>query len=116
MSIDGRTITNPFNIKLKPFNKDNVAIVNMSWYEISFDQKKGLGTYILSMLPGAKSIPHERLKFEEVYMLEGELIDADGAVFKKGEIITFEPGTTSSHHSTKGCMLLVFMRGANTPL
>jgi anti-sigma factor ChrR (cupin superfamily) len=114
--MNGRTITNPINSKLKPFNKDGVAIPNMSWHEINFDQKKGFGTFILSMLPGTKSTTYERPGLEEIYMLEGELIDADGTVFKKGELITFEPGTTHSHHSVKGCMLLVFIRAAKNPL
>jgi anti-sigma factor ChrR (cupin superfamily) len=88
----------------------------MSWHEVSFDQDKGFGTFILSMMPGAKSIPHEHLGFEEFYMLQGELIDADGTVFQKGEFITFEPGTAHSSHTKTGCMLLVFMRGINKPL
>ena len=32
--------------------------------------------------PGAKSLKHRHQNYEEFYVLEGELIDADGKVFK----------------------------------
>ena len=46
-------------------------------------------------------------------MLDGELTDADGKIFKKGEFITFEPGTRHSSTSKNGCLILVFMRSRN---
>ena len=51
------------------------------------------------MDPGAKSLPHEHNGFEEFLMLDGELTDPDGKVFKKGDFVTFEPGSehTLSH-------------------
>ena len=76
----------------------------------------GLGTYILKMDPAAKSVPHIHQGFEEFYVIEGELEDADGKVFKKGDFITFEPGTTHNSHTKNGCLLIVFMRGINKPI
>ena len=46
-------------------------------------------------------------------MLDGELIDPDGKVFKKGDLITFPPGSTHSSYTKDGCLVLVFMRGIN---
>ena len=37
--------------------------------------------------------------FEEFLMLEGELIDPDNKIFKKGDFVTFEPGSTHSSHT-----------------
>jgi hypothetical protein len=48
-------------------------------------------------------------------MLEGELSDADGKVFKKGDFVSFEPGSTHSSYTKNGCLVLVFMRGINEP-
>ena len=79
----------------------------------SYDKEKGQGSYILKMDPGSKSVPHEHVNYEEFYMLEGELIDADGKVFKKGDFVSFEPGTTHSSHTNNGCLILVFMRSRN---
>ena len=45
-----------------------------------------------------------------------ELTDLDGKIFKKGDFVTFEPGSTHSSHTKEGCLILVFMRGINKPL
>jgi anti-sigma factor ChrR (cupin superfamily) len=65
------------------------------------------------MEPGAKSLPHEHTGFEEFLMLDGELTDPDGKIFKKGDFISFEPGSKHSSHTINGCLVLVFMRGIN---
>ena len=44
------------------------------------------------------------------------LIDPDGKIFKKGDFVTFEPGSTHSSYTKNGCLILVFMRGINKPL
>ena len=108
-----RKITDPFNVKFEPFNNYGTPIPGMSWHKISYEKEKGQGSYILKMDPGAKSIPHEHVSYEEFYMLDGELIDADGKVFKKGDFISFEPGSTHSSFTEKGCLILVFMRSRN---
>ena len=41
------------------------------------------------------------------------LIDADGKIFKKGDFISFEPGSKHSSFTEKGCLILTFMRGQN---
>ena len=89
----------------------------MSWHKISYSRENGgQGTYVLKMEPGAKSLPHEHMGFEEFLMLDGELTDPDGKIFKKGNFISFEPGSKHSSHTINGCLVLVFMRGINQPL
>ena len=34
-------------------------------------------------------------------------------IFKKGDFISFEPGSKHSSHTINGCLVLVFMRGIN---
>jgi hypothetical protein len=46
-------------------------------------------------------------------MLEGELIDPDNNVLKKGDIVTYEPGSRHSSYTKNGCLILVFMRALN---
>ena len=112
-----RKITNLFNIDFKPFDNYGVTVPGMSWHKISYDkQNGGYGTYILKMEPNAKSLHHVHTGYEEFLMLEGELTDLDGKIFKKGDFVTFEPGSTHSSHTKEGCLILVFMRGINKPL
>ena len=112
-----RKITNLFKVDFKPFDNYGVTVPGMSWYKISYDkQNGGYGTYILKMEPNAKSLHHIHTGYEEFLMLEGELTDLDGKIFKKGDFVTFEPGSTHSSHTKEGCLILVFMRGINKPL
>ena len=108
-----RKITDPFNVKFVPFDNYGTPIPGMSWHKITYNQKTGQGTYILKMEPGAKSKLHEHANFEEFIMLDGELTDLDNNVFKKGEIITYEPGSIHSSYTKNGCLILVFMRTLN---
>ena len=112
-----RKITNLNNVKFVPFDNYGSVITGVSWHKISYNKKNGgHGTYLLKMDRGAKSLPHTHTGFEEFLMLEGELTDEDGKVFKKGDFVTFEPGTTHSSHTKDGCLILVFMRGINKAL
>ena len=112
-----RKITNLYNVKFEPFDNYGSAIPGMSWHKISYDKKNGgQGSYLLKMDSGAKSLTHMHTGFEEFLMLEGELIDSDKKVFKKGDFVTFVPGSVHSSHTNDGCLILVFMRGINQPL
>ena len=108
-----RKITNSLNVKFEPFNNYGVPIAGMSWHKISYNEKTGQGSYILKMEPGAKSLPHKHINYEEFLMLDGELIDPDDKIFKKGDFITFEPGSSHSSYTKTGCLLLVFQRARN---
>ena len=108
-----RKITNSLNVKFEPFDNYGVPIAGMSWHKISYNEKTGQGSYILKMEPGAKSLPHKHINYEEFLMLDGELIDHDDKIFKKGDFITFEPGSSHSSYTKTGCLLLVFQRARN---
>ena len=111
-----RKITDLYNLKFEPFDNYGVTVPGMSWCKITYNRKNGgYGTYVLKMEPGSKSLPHTHTGHEEFLMLEGELTDPDGKVFKKGEFISFEPGSKHSSYTKNGCLVLVFMRGINEP-
>ena len=108
-----RKITNPLNVKFEPFDNYGTSIPGMSWHKISYNKETGQGSYILKMEPGAKSLPHKHINYEEFLVLNGELIDSDSKIFKKGDFITFEPGSTHSSYTKTGCLLLVFQKARN---
>ena len=112
-----RKITNLNNLKFLPFDNYGQPIPGMNWHKISYNKENGgHGTYLLKMDPGARSLTHEHTGFEEFLMISGELTDSDGKIFKKGDFISFEPGSKHSSHTINGCLVLVFMRGINQPL
>ena len=108
-----RKITNLKDIEFIPFDNYGAVVPGMSWHKISYSRKNGgQGTYVLKMEPGAKSLPHEHTGFEEFLMLDGELIDPDGKIFKKGDFISFEPGS----NDTKSPFLKILPSGSiNSP-
>ena len=108
-----RKITNPLNVKFEPFDNYGIPIPGMSWHKISYNKETGQGSYILKMEPGAKSLSHKHISYEEFLVLDGELIDPDNKVFKKGDFITFKPGSSHSSYTKTGCLLLVFQRARN---
>ena len=109
-----RKITNLKDVEFIPFDNYGAVVPGMSWHKISYSRESGgQGTYVLKMEPGAKSLPHEHIGFEEFLILDGELTDPDGKIFKKGDFISFEPGSKHSSHTINGCLVLVFMRGIN---
>ena len=89
--MEKRRITDFNNLKFEPFDNYGVVVPGMSWHKISYNKENGgQGTYVLKMEPGAKSLPHEHTGFEEFLMLDGELTDPDGKIFKKDDFISFE--------------------------
>ena len=65
-------------------------------------------------LPETESLKNARLEHRKFLFSKG--IDPDKKIFKKGDFVTFEPGSTHSSHTKEGCLILVFMRGINKPL
>ena len=109
-----RQIVNVNNLEFEPFDNYGKIVPGMSWHKISYNKENGgHGTYILKMEPGTKSLSHEHVGFEEFFMLDGELTDPDGKIFKKGDLVSFKPGSRHSSYTENGCLVLVFMRGIN---
>ena len=108
-----RKITKLDHLKFKPFNKYGKSIKGWSWHKISFDKKTNFGTYISKLDPGTKTLPHIHTGHEEFFILEGELIDSDGTIFKKGDFVSYQPNSSHSSYTKKGCLILTFMRGQN---
>ena len=111
-----RKITKLNHLKFKPFNKYGKSIKGWSWHKISFNKKTNFGTYISKLDPGTRTLPHIHKGHEEFFILKGELIDSDGTVFKKGDFISYQPNSSHSSYTKKGCLILTFMRGHNNQI
>ncbi len=114
--MDKRKITKLDNLIFKPFDKYGEPIAGWTWHKISFDEKTNFGSYISKLEPGTKTIPHIHSGHEEFLILDGELIDSDGTIFKKGDFVSYEPNSSHSSFTEKGCLILTFMRGQNNQI
>jgi anti-sigma factor ChrR (cupin superfamily) len=103
-----RSITSISRTPFKPYDLEGPVQPEMSWLPISFRRESGVGSYVMRMQPGARTIAHDHPGYEEFLVLEGELIDSDGTTFKTGDFVSFAPGTHHWSRTETGCLLAVF--------
>jgi anti-sigma factor ChrR (cupin superfamily) len=76
----------------------------------------GVGFHIYRMGPGSRTDAHEHHGDEEFLVLEGELVDNDGTVYRPGDLVWLKDGTQHSSYTEKGCLLAVFVDRPETML
>ncbi len=96
-----------------PYDRYGDPVPGLSWINMSVDPATGSGSYLLRIAPGYQSLPHEHVDYEDFFVIEGELIDDDGTVFRAGDFVSFRPKTIHSSHSPNGCTIAVFLRTGN---
>ena len=78
---------------------------------------RGLSTSLFKFAPGATLTDHEHVGIEQTFLLEGHLVDKEGAATgteaKKGEFIWREPGSRHVAWSPNGGMTLAMMQVPN---
>lgn len=84
---------------------------DLSWHNLSWDDATNSGFFLIRFAPGGVSIPHEHLAYEEFVVLEGELEDHDGTVYRAGDCVSLAPGTKHFTRSEHGAVSAVFIRG-----
>ena len=99
-----------------PDERYGEPVAGMNWCNISYDQETGTGSFLLRMEPGTSSRPHEHVDFEEFFVIDGELIDDDGKIFRAGNFVSFRPGFKHWSTTKEGCTLAVFLRQPNRRL
>ena len=102
------------------FDKDGFEILEMPglpgeqvfWKNVSFDEATGQGSYLLVMEPGTRCNPHRHNGPEEFYVIEGELEDCDGHMYRAGDFVSLSGGSEHFSVTPSGCKLVVTHRGA----
>lgn len=104
----GRRVLNMRRTAYLPYDLEGPLQPEMDWFPVSFDRATGQGCYVMRMRPGAVTIAHTHPGMEEFLILEGELIDDDGTVFRTGDFVSYRPGTRHSSRTESGCVIAVF--------
>ena len=84
---------------------------NTWWFNLSYDDQKGEGSYLYKMEPKTTSKAHEHTGPEEFFILEGDLTDPDGYAYKKGDFVQLSRGSSHSSTTKTGCTAVVTHRG-----
>jgi anti-sigma factor ChrR (cupin superfamily) len=106
--VQGRVVVNAERTPFLPYDLEGAFQPEMSWLPVSYDRETGVGCYLMRMQPGAVTIAHDHAGMEEFLVLEGDLVDSDGTVFTKGDLVSYEPGTHHNSWTEGGCLLAVF--------
>ena len=106
MNRDDRTIVNVHETSFEPYDLEGPVQDDMSLLSVSYNRETRRGIYVIRMEPGAATIPHTHECMEEFLILEGELIESDGTVLKKGDLASYRPGTRHSSRTETGCLLV----------
>jgi anti-sigma factor ChrR (cupin superfamily) len=91
-------------------NEDGSELLDQSYLQLDDSFPPGSGFYIYKMEPGAVSTPHEHTCRESFLILDGELVDNDGYVYRRGDLVMLEEGTQHSSTAPNGCLIAVFVR------
>ena len=103
-----RTIVNIFEAAFDAYDMEGPVQPEMSVLRVSYSDATRRGIYVMRMEPGAVTIPHTHQCMEEFLILEGELIESDGTVLRKGDVTSYRPGTRHNSRTETGCLLVGF--------
>lgn len=106
-----RTLVNFRSAEYQPYSLQGEPQKDLTWCNLSYDEETGEGIFLIRFAPGGRSIPHEHLGFEEFVLLEGEIEDSDGTVYKAGDCVSLKPGSRHFSVSKTGSTSVVFVRG-----
>lgn len=96
----------------KSYDPEGASERGTSFIQLNPKTPQGVGFYIYRMEPGAQSTPHRHGGAEEFVMIEGELIDNDGVVYRPGDVVWLAPGTEHTSHTETGCVIAVYSEAA----
>jgi anti-sigma factor ChrR (cupin superfamily) len=99
-----------------PFVYDDGVALGDSVLQLDDSQPLGIGFHVYRMPPGMTTRPHRHNGQEQFLILEGELIENDGTVFKTGDLVWLRNGTEHCSYTPNGCLLAVHIQGPEFPL
>ncbi len=93
----------------EPFVSKGVASDTESVIQLDDSVPHATGFHIYRMAPGMTTTPHEHTCDEQFLVLEGDITDNDGHVYKPGDFVLLKPGTQHCSSTVNGCLLAVFI-------
>ncbi len=113
---EGRRVWKVSEMEMTPFDRYGSDVSKLFWNPVTFDRETGKGCFIIRFLPGGTSTPHEHFGMEEFYVIEGEVIDHDGAKYSAGDFVSLLPGTKHYSHSPGGALMVAWLTDNNRVL
>ena len=96
----------------RPYDPEGMSETGTHFIQLNPDAKRDVGFYIYRMEPGSRSTPHRHGGAEEFLIIDGELIDNDGTVYRQGDVVWLAGGTEHTSHTETGCLVAVYAEAA----
>ena len=106
---EDRRVANIHTSAFEPFYGEDSPKQDEEVLQINAHEERGVGFHVYRMKPGTTTIAHEHKGHEEFLVLEGELVDHDGYVYRAGDLVWLRKGTKHSSYSKDGALLAVYI-------
>ena len=106
-----RKVVNYKEADFETYSLQGKPQADLSWHNISWSDEDDSGFFLIKFDPGGVSLPHEHLGTEEFVILEGEIMDHDGWVYRPGDCVSLAKGSRHFSSSNTGAIVAVFVRG-----
>ena len=90
------------------YDPEGISETGTSIIKLNASAGRDVGFYIYRMEPGSQSTPHRHGGAEEFVIIQGELIDNDGTVYKQGDVVWLAEGTEHTSHTETRCLIAVY--------
>jgi anti-sigma factor ChrR (cupin superfamily) len=114
VAAEDRRIANIYSAEFKPYVYNDGVKFGDSILQLNDDVPLGEGFHVYRMPAGMTTRPHRHNGHEQFLILDGELIENDGTVFKKGDLVWLRDGTEHCSHTPNGCLLAVHIASTET--
>lgn len=108
---EDRRVANIHDAEYKPFVYDDGVALGDTVLQLDDSQPLGVGFHVYRMPAGMKTRGHRHNGNEQFLILEGELIENDGTVYRKGDLVWLRDGTEHNSYTPNGCLLAVHIAG-----
>lgn len=113
---EDRLVVNLKTAAFRPFLANGAPLPGQTFLQLDDSFPNGAGFHIYRMAPGTASQPHEHTSHEQFLVIEGELEDHDGHVYRAGDFVLLKKGTQHFSRTRTGCTLAVFVASAEKNL
>ncbi len=108
---EDRRVANIHSAIFEPFVYPDGESLGDGILQLADDLPLGTGFHVYRMPAGMTTRPHRHNGHEQFLILEGELIENDGTVFKTGDLVWLRDGTEHCSYTPNGCLLAVHIAG-----
>jgi anti-sigma factor ChrR (cupin superfamily) len=111
-----RRVVNIHKAAFKPFVYPDGVALGDEVLQLDDSRDLGEGFHVYRMPPGMTTRGHRHNGHEQFLILEGELHESDGTVFRAGDLVFYRDGTEHNSFTPNGCLLAVHIAAAETPV